>query len=575
MGSKILSLMACVLAMCVAVILVLTGNAMGQISSNPATGGWSHRISFNITNSGSALTDYQVLVTLKTESLISMGEMRSDCADIRFTDSDGSTQLSFWLESGCNTISTKLWVKVPSIPSGGKTIYVYYGNFGATSTSNGAATFDFFDDFSTSTLKSEWTFWNPAGDDSYTLTERPGWIRIKVAGNSDTWDFVNEAPFIYTSLASRDYVLQTEEDGTDMDSANRHSLLAYIISFATGDQNKGYFGAYTSQTSVKFEADGFRGNTCDTGQTVHYTRFRKFGSILYYDWSIDGIDWNNCGSYTLPSIPPYWGLGGKSWGGSTGDSFNADFDYFMVRKYASPEPITRFEAEETIKKAGDSIDFGSGYVLLITKVDSGEGTVYLELQLDNRTIDDKILKKGDGYRFDTMYYWTFIIGIVDIYHDATGNYVILNTVMFAPSLSGVFDLVVSSVPQRAEIYIDGEYKGKTNRSIPVTDSDIHSLRLVLGGYDEVEKTFKFEQNEGEKRIYTPLNKTHPTSTPTLKGDVNGDGSITGIDAVWIDQYIVGERTGLNTDVADVNGDGSITGIDAVWIDQYVVGKRTW
>jgi alpha-tubulin suppressor-like RCC1 family protein len=68
--------------------------------------------------------------------------MRSDCGDIRFTDSDAQTLLSYWIESGCNSANTKIWVKVPSIPaSSTKTIYVYYGNPSATSKSNGSSTF--------------------------------------------------------------------------------------------------------------------------------------------------------------------------------------------------------------------------------------------------------------------------------------------------------------------------------------------------------------------------------------------------------------------------------------------------
>ena len=102
---------------------------------------WRYRRPITISNSGSALTNYQVLVTLDTQSLISAGKMRSDCGDIRFTDSDTQTLLSYWLESGCNTNSTKIWIKVPSIPSGSKTIYVYYGNSSATSASNFSATF--------------------------------------------------------------------------------------------------------------------------------------------------------------------------------------------------------------------------------------------------------------------------------------------------------------------------------------------------------------------------------------------------------------------------------------------------
>ncbi|MDO8265202.1 MAG: DUF2341 domain-containing protein [Candidatus Parcubacteria bacterium] len=109
--------------------------------------GWGYRKPVTITNSGSALSDYQVLVALNTSSLVSAGKMKSDCGDVRFTDSDGSTQLNYWIESGCNSADTKVWVKVPSVPVGSKIIYLYYGNPAASSASNGTATFVFFDNF--------------------------------------------------------------------------------------------------------------------------------------------------------------------------------------------------------------------------------------------------------------------------------------------------------------------------------------------------------------------------------------------------------------------------------------------
>jgi len=123
-----------------------------------SVGGFKYRklITINNTQNTNTLTDYQVLVTLDTASLISAGKMRSDCGDIRFTDSDGVTNLNYWLESGCNTASTKIWVKVPSIPaSSSKTIYVYYGNSSATSQSNATAVFDFFENFEGS------SYWTP------------------------------------------------------------------------------------------------------------------------------------------------------------------------------------------------------------------------------------------------------------------------------------------------------------------------------------------------------------------------------------------------------------------------------
>ncbi|MCX6355671.1 MAG: DUF2341 domain-containing protein [Candidatus Aureabacteria bacterium] len=97
--------------------------------------GWGYRKPITLSNSGSALTDYQVLLTMNTEELIP-AKMRSDGGDIRFTDSDEITLINCWIKSGINTASTKIWVKVPSVPAGSKMIYVYYGNSGAGSVSD-------------------------------------------------------------------------------------------------------------------------------------------------------------------------------------------------------------------------------------------------------------------------------------------------------------------------------------------------------------------------------------------------------------------------------------------------------
>jgi hypothetical protein len=82
-----------------------------------------------ITNPGDAQTFYQVLVNMDTASLIAANEMRADCGDLRFTDSDEVTNLNYWIESGCGTAFTRIWVEIPSLPaSSQKTIYIKYKN---------------------------------------------------------------------------------------------------------------------------------------------------------------------------------------------------------------------------------------------------------------------------------------------------------------------------------------------------------------------------------------------------------------------------------------------------------------
>ena len=63
----------------------------------------------------------------------------------------------------------------------------------------------------------------------------------------------------------------------------------------------------------------------------------------------------------------------------------------------------------------------------------------------------------------------------------------------------------------------------------------------------------------------------------IKGDVNGDGKITAIDALWVRQSSAGVRvlTEQQKAAADVNGDGKINAIDALWITQKSAGVRDW
>jgi hypothetical protein len=104
--------------------------------------GWEYRRAVIIDNTANPITlaDYQVLVVVNTATLISEGKMRGDCGDIRFTDEDEATIIPHWIEWGCNTNSTRIWIRVPSIPGGStKTVYMYYGNIFATSASNSTA----------------------------------------------------------------------------------------------------------------------------------------------------------------------------------------------------------------------------------------------------------------------------------------------------------------------------------------------------------------------------------------------------------------------------------------------------
>ncbi len=76
---------------------------------------------------GAAITNYRMLVDINTQSLISAGKLRNDGGDLRFLQ--GCTEIPFWIESGLNTASTKIWVKVPTVAAASTAqVQMVYGN---------------------------------------------------------------------------------------------------------------------------------------------------------------------------------------------------------------------------------------------------------------------------------------------------------------------------------------------------------------------------------------------------------------------------------------------------------------
>ena len=113
--------------------------------------GWTNRKSHLITGATGAGNDYQVKIIVNYGSGSDSGNSvycSSNCGqvfgDIRFTGSDGTTSLPYWMEKKTDATSAVFWVKVLADLSSNQTIYVYYNKPSETTTSNGTDTFDAF-----------------------------------------------------------------------------------------------------------------------------------------------------------------------------------------------------------------------------------------------------------------------------------------------------------------------------------------------------------------------------------------------------------------------------------------------
>lgn len=100
---------------------------------------------------------------------------------------------------------------------------------------------------------------------------------------------------------------------------------------------------------------------------------------------------------------------------------------------------------------------------------------------------------------------------------------------------------------------------------------------LQGGYTAV--TVTVTPTYGSPRQYTiHIAKAGQGGTPppTVKiGDVNQDGSITGVDMLYLQRHLVGIRRleGVNAQAADINKDGNITGVDMLYLQRHLVGIR--
>ena len=106
--------------------------------------GWIYVKEVTIDNTpiSTSNNNFQELITVDTQTPISQGKMDITGKDIRFVDDDCATSLCYWIESGINTSSTKIWVMLPTLAANSiKTFFMFYGNPAALDASSFSCVF--------------------------------------------------------------------------------------------------------------------------------------------------------------------------------------------------------------------------------------------------------------------------------------------------------------------------------------------------------------------------------------------------------------------------------------------------
>ena len=126
-------------------ILLLVCGGQAALAGPFDNWGWKMQITFAGYNppGGGTLTNFPELVVLSTNiSSFSYGNFLSGSnADLRFTDSTGTTPLNYEIDSWNTNGNSYVWVQVPTIASASDCIWAYWGRGGtnaAPCTTNGA-----------------------------------------------------------------------------------------------------------------------------------------------------------------------------------------------------------------------------------------------------------------------------------------------------------------------------------------------------------------------------------------------------------------------------------------------------
>ncbi len=296
--------------------------------------GWQYRKAHNITGStAGAQTDYQVQIIVQNASGADSGnivninnKMRSDFGDIRFTNSSG-TLLNYWMENYTSGTNATFWVKVDSIPasSNNATIYIYYGNSGATNISNGDNTFLFFDHFdnpNNALNTTKWTTYN-----SPTVSVANSWVTITTTTTG--WKAIlGTTSMLYgrwRSVGQMPENTKYEELGLAKDST----------SWSVGTNTSSFYWTTEPGTpSYKIyvaDATTYSYPSITSTTDVHiFEQLWKSGTIAYY---IDGTLKYTETTHVPASTQTAHGAVHSASGTST-----SKMDWVFLSKYVDPEP---------------------------------------------------------------------------------------------------------------------------------------------------------------------------------------------------------------------------------------------
>jgi len=282
---------------------------------------------------GLATTTTLTEVSDEGETVHLNGHCRTDFGDVRFTGADGVTLLDYWMESKVDGDNAVFWVEVADdLSTNNATIYVYYGNPDATTTSNGDNTFLFFDDFLGTSYDSN--KWQVEGSPTVTVSNCE--LKLQIDSYSGSWSA--------HGLRSKTFQMDEKRIITKMKfSVNSGSVAtnAYEAYYSKGQCNKVDFDASVDNLYASADKRDIGGSFDDllllSGYTVdtYHTFYLARQSQVLKAW-LNGEYKGQISSTNVNDGSAYIALCLEEW--DSHSTIIGTYDYIAVAKYVDPEP---------------------------------------------------------------------------------------------------------------------------------------------------------------------------------------------------------------------------------------------
>ncbi|NYZ79230.1 DUF2341 domain-containing protein, partial [Candidatus Micrarchaeota archaeon] len=294
---------------------------------------WQYRKSHYILTASGANVNYEVQIivingigTDSGNTVYINNKARSDFGDIRFTDSNGAL-LNYWNEVLNSGVNATFWVNINgNLTSTNQTIYIYYGNSGATTTSNGTNTFPiWFDDFSTNTI-SNYT----VDGGTWAIDTTNGWLNQSSNGAGVYQIFPTSLNIANVSALTR-----VKEPSSGFDNG---------VTLRSASSSVGvWFQKAASAVDIQNPVNTVKNSTTAIADDGNWHRYRvemNDGEAWWYH--DDNLILTYSGSFTVSS----GSCSAFTWAAGV-SSVPWAFDYLAVRNFVYPEPAhSTWGAEE-------------------------------------------------------------------------------------------------------------------------------------------------------------------------------------------------------------------------------------